>query len=70
MNDLRSSKRAGGVRNLYMRTLRWSPLFCAVVLIAIVPSALAQNTPDTSLRVSNPYAKENAEQIAKMSRQV
>ena len=39
------------------KTLRWLSLYCAVVLKAIVPSALAQN---------NPHASENAEQMAKI----
>jgi len=39
------------------KTLRWLSLYCAVVLKAIVPSALAQN---------NPHASENAEQVAKI----
>jgi len=39
------------------KTLRWLSLYCAVVLKAIVLSALAQN---------NPHASENAEQVAKI----
>ena len=39
------------------KTLRWLSLYCAVVLKAIVPSALAQN---------NLHASENAEQVAKI----
>ncbi len=49
-----------------IRTTRWPPLFGAVVLIVCIPSALAQNTPDPALLISNPHAKENAEQVAKI----
>jgi len=49
-----------------MKTMRCLPLFCAVVLGAIVPSALAQETPGIPPRTSNPHAAENAEQVAKI----
>ena len=47
----------------YREKMKWLPSLCAVVLMVIVPSMLAQNTRDS---VPNTQISENAEQIAKI----
>lgn len=53
MRSLQSSDRLG-----------WSPLFCVAVFVTTTCMSLAQNSADTPSWMSNPHARENAEQVA------